>query len=123
MPTITLLPEETRITIAANNDKVLLAGPFVINDELVSRVGKRLRFIMKLLDFDDEDAVIDINSEDDPLKVLGVGDPPEGVWALDLRGILPPPDFYRFRCDIANEADGTVDVETVGLGSIRVKAV
>lgn len=130
MGTVDLTPKPTAIIVAQDNDKVMTAGPFKIGGVVIPRTGKRLRFVVKATaTTDDDDAVVDLNSVDDPLVVYGAGADATGVWVIDIRNVLPPPIIagrnrlgsYHLRVDMTAVASLSTDREEVAVGTLTVK--
>lgn len=124
MATVDLLPAPTNFLIGADNDKIITAGPFTRGGVVVSRVGKRLRFVLKATAATlDADALLDLDSVADPLAVYGTGADSTGLWVIDIRDLLPAAGSYWFRVDLTAVASLSVDREIAGRGSLRVKPV
>lgn len=122
MTTYDTLPEMTGLIFGRGNDKIISAGPFTIGGNVQPNT-RRLRLVIKpLATTDDAAATLDKNSVDHPAIVTPTGSAAAGMYVLDIRENLPPVGLYHMRLDMS-DANGTSNVETVGLASLEVRAV
>lgn len=121
MAAIDLTGTERNFRMGVNDDIIWAAGPFTADGVVISRAGKRLRFLLKAsAAAADVDAIIDIDSVADPTLVFGVGTDAEGTWAIDTRNLITAVGKFRWQIRLSDVASAETDRRGVGKGELEV---